>query len=90
MDWLVRWSMGQKWFRWSSAFSFMIYALHAPLINYLLYPAFHLWSGVALYRLQLYFILPIGVILFCICAGAALRRWMPTLYGILTGGRGFA
>lgn len=88
MDTLVRWSMNKEWFRWSSAFSFMIYALHVPLVNYLLHPAFQLWSGFPLYRLQLYFLLPFAVITFCIGVGALLRRFAPPVYRVLTGGRG--
>ncbi|MCU0424150.1 MAG: acyltransferase [Candidatus Kapabacteria bacterium] len=90
MDALVRWCMNQAWFRWSSAFSFMIYALHVPLVNYLLHPAFQIWSSFPLYRLQLYFLLPLSIIAFCISVGAVLRKFTPKVYGILTGGRGFA
>ncbi len=88
LDGIVRWSMAQTWFRWSSAFSFMIYALHVPLLNYLLQPAFELWSGFPMFRLQVYILLPLVVILFCISVGALLRRFVPTVYGVLTGGRG--
>ena len=30
---LVQWFMNKKWFAWLSAFSFMIYVLHAPLVR---------------------------------------------------------
>lgn len=88
MDALVRVCMAQRWVQWSSAFSFMIYALHVPMVNYLLHPAFQMWSGFPMYRLQLYFLLPLAIIAFCIGVGAVLRRFVPPIYGILTGGRG--
>ena len=88
MDALVRWCMDKRWFQWSSAFSFIIYALHVPMVNYLLHPAFQMWSGLPMYRLQLYFLLPLAIIAFCISVGAVLRRFAPPVYGILTGGRG--
>lgn len=31
---LVRWCMARAWFRWLTGFSFMIYVLHVPLVNY--------------------------------------------------------
>ncbi len=88
MDALVRWCMARQWFRWSSAFSFMIYALHVPMINYLLYSAFQIWSALPMYRLTLYFVLPLTVIGVCVSFGAVLRRFAPPVYGALTGGRG--
>ncbi len=88
MDALVRWYMGQQWFKWSSSFSFIIYALHVPMVNYLLHPAFQMWSGLPMYRLVLYGALPLAVIGVCISVGAVLRRILPQAYGVLTGGRG--
>jgi fucose 4-O-acetylase-like acetyltransferase len=43
---LVRFFMEQKWFLWISAFSFMIYAVHAPLVAYLITPSLHLLASV--------------------------------------------
>jgi len=88
MDALVRWCMARRWFQWSSAFSFMIYALHVPMVNYILHPAFQMWSGLPMYRLMLYFALPLMVIGVCVSVGAVLRRFAPPVYGVLTGGRG--
>lgn len=88
MNWLVRWCMAQRWFVWSSGFSFMIYALHVPLVNYLLHPAFQQWGGLPMYRLILYFALPLALVGLSISVGAVLRRLAPPVYGVLTGGRG--
>jgi fucose 4-O-acetylase-like acetyltransferase len=88
MNWLVRWCMARQWFVWSSGFSFMIYALHVPLVNYLLDPAFQQWSGLPMFRLMLYFALPLALVGLSIGVGAVLRRVVPPVYGVLTGGRG--
>ena len=88
MDALVRGAMARQWFRWASAFSFMIYALHVPLVNYLLAPTFEILHGLPMFRLTAYFLLPITLILFCISVGALLRRFAPPVYEIVTGGRG--
>jgi hypothetical protein len=39
-------------------------------------------------RLLAFFLLPLAVIALCVATGAALRRFTPGLYGLLTGGRG--
>lgn len=88
-DAMVKWLMNRKWFVWVSAFSFMIYALHVPLINYthqLILPYTKSWP---LYRMTDYLLLPLAIIIFSITVGALLRWTTPKLYGILTGGRGF-
>ena len=66
----------------------MIYALHVPLVNYLLEPAFQQWSGFSMFRLMLYFALPLALVGLSICVGAVLRRIAPPVYAVLTGGRG--
>ena len=87
-DVLVRWCMSRRWFVWASAFSFMIYALHVPIMNYthqLLLPYIQSWP---LYRLLDYFLLPLAIILLSLGLGAILRAVLPRVYGVLTGGRG--
>ena len=90
IDRVVRRAMARRWFVWLSSFSFMIYALHVPLINYAMIWLFPLCRGVPHYRLLLFVLLPTVVIAFCVLVGAALRRAVPRVYGVLTGGRGFA
>ncbi|GAB4327302.1 MAG: acyltransferase [Flammeovirgaceae bacterium] len=87
-DFLVRFFMNQSWFVWISAFSFMIYALHAPLINYALNATFPLVDHIPHYRLLTFIFLPTIISLFCIGVGAILRKFTPSVYGLLTGGRG--
>jgi len=87
-DDIVRWCMARPWFVWLSAFSFMIYALHAPLVAYLIDPAIAALQPMPSARLLAFILLPLAVIALCVATGAALRRVTPGLYGLLTGGRG--
>jgi len=87
-DPLVRFFMGKQWFVWLSAFSFIIYAFHVPLVNYALPIAFTAFNAVPYYRLLLFFLLPLWVIGVCVLLGVLLRAAVPKVYGLLTGGRG--
>ena len=87
-DAMVRWLMNQKWFVWVSAFSFMIYALHVPLMNYTHHFILPFIQKLPLYRLMDYLLLPLAIILFSIAVGAFLRKLTPGFYSLLTGGRG--
>ena len=86
---LVRFCMRQKWFVWVTAFSFMIYAFHVPLVAYSIDAVFDLLNQTPGYRMLTFIFLPLAVIGLCIAIGALLRRFIPKLYGVLTGGRGF-
>jgi membrane-bound acyltransferase YfiQ involved in biofilm formation len=88
-DGLVKFFMDKKWFIHLSAYSFMIYALHVPLITYLIDPTFSLLSGIEHYRLLTFILLPLAIISFCIAVGWIMRKSVPKVYSILTGGRGF-
>ncbi|MBI1808579.1 MAG: acyltransferase [Gemmatimonadetes bacterium] len=90
IDDAVRWAMARRWFVWLSGFSFMIYALHVPLLTYAMIWVFPLVEHVPHYRLLVYLLLPTTVTAVCVLTGAALRGVAPKLYGVLTGGRGFA
>ena len=90
IDGAVRWAMARRWFVWLSGFSFMIFALHVPLINYAMIWLFPVVADVPHHRLLLYVLLPTTVTAFCVIVGATLRRLLPGVYGVLTGGRGFA
>lgn len=85
---LVSWCMRRKWFVWLTAFAFIIYALHAPLIAYAVEGLFAIVKQVPHYRLLSFVFLPLSVIAFAVGTGALLRSAWPQLYGILTGGRG--
>jgi fucose 4-O-acetylase-like acetyltransferase len=88
-DSVVKSLMDKKWFVHMSAFAFIIYALHVPIITYLIDPTFHLLNGFAHYRLVTFIFLPLIIIAFCIATGYLLRKTLPQAYAVLTGGRGF-
>ena len=85
---LVTWCMQRKWFVWVTAFSFMIYAIHAPLVAYSIEAVFAVVNHLPHYRLLTFILLPLTIIGFAVGTGAFLRRIWPGLYGVLTGGRG--
>ena len=45
-DPIVKWCMSKNWFVWASAFSFIIFALHVPLIHYATRLAFIYWHDI--------------------------------------------
>ncbi|MFZ4522205.1 MAG: acyltransferase family protein [Bacteroidales bacterium] len=85
---LVTWCMHHKWFIWLTSFSFILYAIHAPLVAYAIEALFAVVNQVPHYRLISFFLLPVTIIAFAVGTGALLRKVSPGLYGLLTGGRG--
>ena len=81
--------MNRKWFVWLSAFSFMIYVVHAPLVAYATEAVFGMVNHFPNYRMLTYIFLPLAVIALSVSLGALLRKFLPGVYGLLTGGRGF-
>lgn len=88
LDPLVRWCMNKPWFVWLSAFSFIIYAMHAPLVAYCIDPMFRLLAPLTVPGLAAYLLLPSMLIAFCIGSGLLIRTLLPKVYSVLTGGRG--
>ena len=86
---LVAWAMRRQWFVWLSAFSFIIYAFHAPLVAYLIDPAMAMLKPLPGTQILDFVLLPISIILTAIALGAILRKALPKIYAVLTGGRGF-
>lgn len=89
-DALVRWCMARPWFVWLSAFSFMIYAVHAPMVAVLIDPTLRALANLPDPHLATYILLPLGLIAVSVLLGVVLRKLSPTAYGWLTGGRGLA
>jgi fucose 4-O-acetylase-like acetyltransferase len=85
---LVCWCMNRKWFAWLSAFAFIIYAMHAPLVAYLINPVLALLSPLPVTHILAFILLPLAIITLSISTGALLRMMSPKVYGLLTGGRG--
>ena len=88
LDGIVKWCMNRQWFVWLSAFSFMIYVMHAPLVAILINGMFEWLNYMPGYRMMTFIALPLMVIALCILVGMMLRKISPKLYGLLTGGRG--
>jgi fucose 4-O-acetylase-like acetyltransferase len=85
---IVEWCMKQKWFVWLSAFSFMIYAMHAPLVAYATEAVFAFANQLPYYRMLTFIFLPLIIIGIIVSCSAILRSLFPKLYCVLTGGRG--
>jgi surface polysaccharide O-acyltransferase-like enzyme len=87
---LVRWCMARGWFQWLTGFSFMIYVLHVPFMNYATELALRYGRTVPHIHLLTYLLLPLLVVAVSVALGALLRRGAPRIYAVLTGGRGLA
>ncbi len=87
-DPMVKWCMQRKWFVWTTAFAFVIYGLHVPLLPYVTNLVFLYCKELPYYRLVTFIVVPFLILLFCIGTGALLRRLLPRFYRVLTGGRG--
>jgi hypothetical protein len=85
---LVKWCMNKSWFALLSAFSFMIYVLHAPLVVYATKAVFMQISNWHAYRMLTFIFLPLCLIALSVIIGALLRKFLPTVYSFVTGGRG--
>ena len=87
---LVRWCMARAWFRWLTGFSFLIYVLHVPFVNYATELALRYGRAVPHIHLLTYLGLPLLVVAVSVGLGALLRAVAPRIYAVLTGGRGLA
>ncbi len=87
-NWLVKFCMNKQWFVWLTAFSFMIYVLHAPFVVYATKAVFMQISTWYNYRIVIFFLLPLSIVLLSVIFGALLRKIIPKWYSFLTGGRG--
>jgi len=88
LDKLAETAMKSRVFVRLSDYSFMIYALHVPLVTYLIDPVHGLLRQLPNYRFLTFLFLPLAVIVFCVAVGAGLRAALPGLYALLTGNRG--
>lgn len=89
LDPLVKWCMAKPWFVWLSAFSFIIYAMHAPMVAIFINAMNDVLQPVPGSQLLAFLLLPVIIIAVCILTGASLRALVPKAYSLMTGGRGF-
>jgi fucose 4-O-acetylase-like acetyltransferase len=87
-DEVVRWSLKQQWFMKASSYSFFIFGMHIPLLSFVMHLSIIHLSGMPGYRLFTYIFVPLLVLLFCIAVGALIRKFFPSIYRVMTGGRG--
>jgi fucose 4-O-acetylase-like acetyltransferase len=85
---LARNAMENKWFNSACSYGFIIYALHVPIVTYLIDPSLSLFHGTPHARLVVFILLPLLLIFFCMLVGYIMRKTMLPVYSILTGGRG--
>jgi fucose 4-O-acetylase-like acetyltransferase len=88
-DYVIKWFLSKKWFAFASGFSFFIFGMHIPLLAYVMRWALMNLDFFPYYRLFCYLVVPFFILLICIGTGHLLRRYIPRLYNLLTGGRGF-
>lgn len=87
-DKAVKWAMNKKWFLAMSSFSFVVFGLHVPILNYVMSLAYMFGHNLPYFRLISYILVPIFILFFCLGVGALLKRLVPKFYRIATGGRG--
>jgi len=85
---IVKWFMNRKWFVRLSAFAFMIYAMHAPMVAYATDAVFAFANHLPHYRMLTFIFLPVILITIIIFISALLRVVSPKVYSVITGGRG--
>ena len=89
IDPVIKYTVNQKWFQQISKYSFFIFALHVPMLPYLMTFALNITSGFWLNRITCYLLIPIVVNVISISVGALVKKSLPKAYSILTGGRGY-
>ncbi|HSK14159.1 MAG TPA: acyltransferase, partial [Phnomibacter sp.] len=89
VDKLANWWMSQPSLKGSPAYSFFIYGLHVPLLQYCMVLALWLSADLPFARMSTYFLVPLFIIVVCIILANITRKFAPKFYGLLTGGRGF-
>lgn len=72
----------------AAAFTFFIYAAHEPLLGLVRKFIFKTIPFTGATSILAFLILPLITLAICISAGALLRASFPSVFGVLTGGRG--
>ncbi len=88
-DKVMHWLMKQHWFNHSSGFSFFIFGLHVPLLPYMMTWALTTFQFLPNYRLICYLFIPFLLLAVSVWIGGFIRKYIPGVYRVITGGRGF-
>lgn len=86
---VIHWFMKHKWFQHASGFSFFIFGLHVPLLPYMMTWALTTFQFLPNYRLICYLFIPLVLLVLSVWFGSLLRKYLPDVYKLMTGGRGF-
>jgi len=85
---LVKYFMSKNWFNRLSAFAFMIYVMHAPAVVYATKAIFIHMNHFYSFRITTFILLPIFIISTIIFTAFLIRKFLPKVYSLVTGGRG--
>jgi hypothetical protein len=88
-DRIIHKVMSREWFHQVSGFSFFIFGMHVPLLPYVMTWAMLTFSFLPFHRFIMYLLVPFLVLLVCVWAAGTIRRFLPKVYLLVTGGRGF-
>ena len=88
-DRVIHWFMKRNWFNYASGFSFFIFGFHVPLLPYMMTWALTFFQFLPNYRLLCYLLIPLLILAVSVWLGGLLRTYIPKIYKVLTGGRGF-
>jgi hypothetical protein len=88
-DKVMHWLMKQHWFNHASGFSFFIFGVHVPLLPYMMTWALNTFQYLPNYRLLCYLVIPFLLLALSVCIGSFIRKYIPGVYKVMTGGRGF-
>ena len=88
-DRVIKWFLSKQWYHTTSSYSFFVFGMHVPLLPYMMQWAVMNTTAIPNYRLLCYLFVPFVTLSICIGTGMLLHRFVPKLYGFLTGGRGF-
>jgi fucose 4-O-acetylase-like acetyltransferase len=81
-------AMSNPWVKKASSYSFFLYGMHIPLLPYCTaFVAMH-FAAFQFYRITSYLLLPLLIMALCLMCGWLLKKYWPTAYGMLAGGRG--
>jgi hypothetical protein len=70
-----------------TGYTFIIYAMHEPLLTLFQKGMFHFTGITSAASLANYLLVPVLSVSCCMAAGWVLKRYIPSVYGVVTGGR---
>jgi peptidoglycan/LPS O-acetylase OafA/YrhL len=87
LDRVVKWCMKKKWFLKLTSYSFIIYALHVPLVAFAINGSLAIFQNTTGGRMIAFVALPLAAISLCVLVAIILKMLLPRVYALITGGR---